>query len=323
MPDSCYESCKTAVDQVINAMKLDVDICQGSLTQARSCLDEIGDSTCRGSPFMGNHYADCNATEKRVLEEQEESAELVPALLLNNSQVATVKTKNLMSLRCHSKMGQTTWMGDGWCMAWKVGGDFTLSIKWGNIYGQIGVCMECEACADFIKIVFKVAWSPLVAKVCIGGGIYVTIPYNVKPCPDVPFVIKGKVYWKWALGVDFDVVSVNFATLEMGIAAGNAWMDIATHCWMVHDDGRRRRRRWWTRRRRAWRACHYARTCDFYISGYLELPAAVVKAKLEWIYWVKVKRVDINAKFFVYEFWKVFWAEWTEYYNICLARYWF
>merc|ERR1711937_1003495 len=284
MPDVCYDKCKAAVDAVVSADT--TDICEGAtLKNALSCLEETGMEACSTSVFSNAHSGECdgadNDTTVRTLEESGDAVEL----LVNETPRAVSETRNLNAYaKCYKKWRNKTPIPNGAYRATPTdkglaecvrfdfklwSGDFILEIGWMRIAAAFAFWMKLALCID-LGILWGIP-KPLYAEFCIGCRIV-------------------------------------FASLKLGFEAGVGWAKIATHCWWYNYDGWRRRRRWWTRRRRSWRSCNFRSDCDIYVKGYIELTIAIVKAKLEFIYWCKNKVFQIWIRLYAW-----FWKWWEAY----------
>jgi len=316
MPDHCYDSCRGAMDALKSKLSAGVDMCEGSAVRhALECVDATGKSACQTSVFAVNHLEDCegNSSAQRALQESED--EDAAPLLLNETKAVDVlsEKRNLFGFSCNSKKGKVTRMpGNAWCVKWemKVGkyGSFTLMFKWGKLSGFFGLAVELELCINLLKI-----WNippPLYVDVCVGGSILVD---TSRPCPQVPLNIYGKAYFSIEAGLDMWICRIG-VSIELGFAGGIGWFNVATACWWVSGEGWRRRRRWWSRRRRNWRACNYRHECDIYVKGYLQLTILIVRARVEFIYWIKNKTLQIVIKLFAWFF------KWHEAYSGELYR---
>lgn len=202
-----------------------------------------------------------------------------------------------------------------WKFTWRK--DFLLMIKWGNMAGQIACAISVSAC-----IPLKLPWPwippPVSIDLCGSGSLSL----SMKPaCPGlIPFTLSGSVSVTLSVSADFGVCSITFASLALGISAGTSGRTYEAHCWWHNQEGRRRRR-WWTRRRRDTRHCHYAWTCDVYITAYVELTIAIAKARISVTYWVLWRNLNIDLTLHAYEFWKLGWGGWRQMYSTVLFRY--
>jgi len=224
--------------------------------------------------------------------------------------------RNLITTNCNSKWGRVKWMGDGWCMKWdfkRFG--FSLTIKWGNVGGKLGLCIRCEACVP-ILLVFAIP-PPLKVELCVGGEIKVTL---VWACPMIPLTIEGKVFFAVECKADFGIVSISLQRLEIGIFAATAHYKKETKCWWINGNGGGRRR-YWSRRRRNIRRCNYRGMCDLKVGGYIEYTLLVVKVKFDLTYWVRGKELTVNFTLFAFEVWKLWWGGWRQMYSTTVARY--
>jgi len=319
MPDMCYEKCKAAVDAVLSADT--TDICQGAtLKNALMCLEETGMTACSNSVFSNQHAGECDGADSnetvRTLEESGDAVEL----LVNETPRAVSETRNLnVYAKCYKKWANGAKIPNGAYRAtptdkglaecvrfdFKFGkGSFILEIGWMRIAAAFAFWMKLQFCVDLATL-FGIG-PPLYAEICIGGRIDFSFS---SPCPQVKgIVITGKAWWTFEIGLDFWICRIVFASIQLGFEAGLGWAKIATKCWWVHVDGWRRRRRWWTRRRRAWRQCNYRNDCDIYVKGWIQLTLAIVRAKLEFIYWCKNKVLQIWLKLYAWcwKWWEAF-----------------
>jgi len=195
---------------------------------------------------------------------------------------------------------------------------FKLGFKWGYVGGSLGLAIWCQACVPLL-LVFCIP-PPLYCKKCCGG----TISIYLKPaCPHMDFTIEGKVFWNLDAGMDFSFCRISFAKLEIGISAGVGWK-MNQKCWWVKHEGWRRRRRRWSRRRRNTRHCGPKTwICDVYIKGYVELTILMVRARVDFTYWIRSKHLTMKLSILVYEFWLLWWGAWREVYSTWLGRYYF
>jgi len=111
LPDVCYESCKTAVDE----LKLQGrDICEGAARDALLCLQETGKAACSASEFSDDLSNHCygtdtvsNNTVRTLTEsetESEDALELInethPLLAVNETPRAVSKRNLLLTFKC-------------------------------------------------------------------------------------------------------------------------------------------------------------------------------------------------------------------------------
>jgi len=316
MPDMCYEKCKSAVDAVVKGDT--TDICEGAaLANALVCLEETGMTACSSSVFSNDHAGECDSNNTvRTLEESEDAMEL----LVNETPQTAAATRTLFYGKCPKVDGRPgaymvfpTQYGLAECVRFDFDlkkGSFILEIGWMRIATHFAFWMKLQFCIDLATL-FGIG-PPLYAEICIGGKITFS---TSSPCPQVRGIfISGSAWFTFEIGLDFWICRIVFANITLGFEAGLGWATIATHCWWVHNDGWRRRRRWWTRRRRNWRRCNYRTDCDIYVKGYIEITYAIIRVRLEFVYWVKNKVMQIFLKLYAWA-WK-----WWEAFSTCVYR---
>jgi len=336
MPDMCYEKCKLAVDAVKKVAG--TDICEGAaLASALGCLSETELAACQSSVFVNEHFDECGSNDTvRTLENLEESED-ASELLVNESRSLFMpitpsmmkdmaksgknlwdvakegKGKRLSNTDCESKKGSLHFhfkvagdrTGVATCARWDLKKwGFHLEIGWMKLVASwkgFAMWISLEACAN-------VSWTfglpPFLSiEKCLGGSIEFT---SESECPDVQgLYIFGKAWASLDCGMDFWVMRISFAKLEVGFRGGMGWYDVAKSCWWRKNEGGGRRR-WWTRRRRDTRKCHYKKQCDIYIKGYVKLTILCIRGTVEFVYWTKNKVFDISIKL---EAWAWKWHE--------------
>lgn len=184
--------------------------------------------------------------------------------------------------------------------------EFVFQISWIGLNSHTVVDMYFVLCQD-LAILFGLT-KPFFAEFCIGGKIKCDWKGD---CPEVKNVfMSGKVYWIFDIGLDFWVIRISFASLELGIAAGVGYLS-HQKCWWYWFDGWGRRR-WWRRRRH--KTCHWSKSCDVYIKGYVKLTITVISGALELKYWTKTKVIQIIIKL-----WAWLWKWWIAF-NKCIYQ---
>merc|ERR1719223_1649525 len=136
MPDFCKQHCKTAWAAYNSDQQNGVDACVSkSLPALLLCLESSQMVACETAPFVPEQRTECDANgtpdpNGRRLEDvsakvQEELAEefgsdaVQSARLVFNSTetylpaAEPLKSRNLIGVKCTSKMGRIKWMGDG------------------------------------------------------------------------------------------------------------------------------------------------------------------------------------------------------------------
>jgi len=233
-------------------------------------------------------------------------------------EVPLAQNRALMTFKCSSKLGATTWMGDGWCMKWdfkRFG--FSLMVKWGIVSGSIGLAIRCEACVPLEKL-FSVP-PPVEVEACVGGEFMISLK---RACPQVPISAEGRVYFNIAGIIDFVILRIQLAKIELSIYAKVANYKEEVRCWWINGNGWGRRR-WWTRRRRNTRKCNYKSSCDILIGASISLEIGDAKIAFMFEYYIKNKVLVIKLVISVWEFWKGPWGDWKNMWEKELARYWF
>jgi hypothetical protein len=187
-------------------------------------------------------------------------------------------------------------------------GSFILEIGWMRIATHFAVWMKMQLCVN-LQTLFGIG-PPLFAEICVGGKI----EFHTKSvCPQVTgFSMTGSAWFTFEIGLDFWICRIVFANITLAFEAGLGWATVAVRCWWVQNEGYGRRR--YCHRRRTWRPCNTRNDCDIYVKGYFEITYFIIRARLEFIYWVKNKEMQILLTMWAWAF------KWWEAFSICIYR---
>jgi len=287
-------------------------------------------TACSSSVFSNDHAGECDSNNTVRTLESEDAMDAMELLVNETRQTAAVSRtlmvnffpEKLIPIGCPELEGRPwayqsfpTKHGLAQCVRFDIaevvdhGLPFKWEIGWMNIGGGFAIWLKLESCID-LQTLFGIG-PPLFAEICIGGEINFG---TESPCPQVKgIVISGSAWIVFEIGLDFWICKIVFANITLGFEAGLDWATLATRCWWVHNEGLSRRR-WWTRRRRAWRRCNFRNDCDIYVKGWVEITLLIIRAKLEFVYWVKNKELQILLTLSAWAF------KWWEAFSTCVYR---